>query len=151
MKDFRNIRTGNYCAIGSNCFLEKRVLEDQTLTFSPTDIPEGWTKTESSDKTKTTFRITELDPKKDGETLIYYVTEEEITGYITTYRSRNGDPLMNVNKAINGQSIVNTEEGGAELPHTGGPGTGIFTFLGILFIAAAGILFLRRQRNELPG
>ena len=41
--------------------------------------------------------------------------------------------------------VSNTQ--GAELPHTGGPGTTIFTTLGMILIATAGILLLRRKRK----
>jgi LPXTG-motif cell wall-anchored protein len=35
---------------------------------------------------------------------------------------------------------------GASLPHTGGHGTRIFTILGAILIAGAGLLLLRRRR-----
>ena len=37
---------------------------------------------------------------------------------------------------------------GAELPHTGGSGTMIYTIIGTALIAIAGILLVRRKRNE---
>jgi len=42
-------------------------------------------------------------------------------------------------------SVGNTP--GAELPHTGGPGTGLFTLLGILFmaLAGAGMIVMKKQ------
>lgn len=38
-----------------------------------------------------------------------------------------------------------TNNPGVELPYTGGPGTGIFTILGLILIAGAGLLLLRRR------
>ena len=46
-------------------------------------------------------------------------------------------------------TVPNTS--GAELPHTGGPGTTIFTTLGMILIATAGILLLRRKRKGVMG
>ena len=38
-------------------------------------------------------------------------------------------------------------EPGAALPSTGGPGTRLFTILGLVLIAGAGVLLLRRRRT----
>jgi LPXTG-motif cell wall-anchored protein len=41
-------------------------------------------------------------------------------------------------------TVVNDE--GVALPHTGGPGTGLFTVFGWILTAGAGLLLWRRQR-----
>jgi len=47
----------------------------------------------------------------------------------------------------NGLSISVKNEPGAALPNTGGPGTRLFTILGLILIAGAGLLLLRRRRT----
>ncbi|MBQ9662331.1 MAG: LPXTG cell wall anchor domain-containing protein [Oscillospiraceae bacterium] len=49
-------------------------------------------------------------------------------------------------KATDGQQIINTPEGGYELPSTGGHGTRFFTILGSILILGAGVLLWRRRR-----
>ena len=43
-------------------------------------------------------------------------------------------------------SIRNTT--GVELPSTGGPGTGLFKYLGSILIAGAGLLLWKRRKNR---
>jgi LPXTG-motif cell wall-anchored protein len=50
-----------------------------------------------------------------------------------------------VTKIQSGGSIENAVAG-YELPSTGGPGTYLFTFLGTILIAGAGLLLWRRRR-----
>ena len=47
----------------------EKALADQTLTFSPTSVPEGWTVTADSTNKKYTFKTTGLAAKKDGKEL----------------------------------------------------------------------------------
>ena len=49
-------------------------------------------------------------------------------------------------RAVDGKAIINTLEGGYELPSTGGPGTRIFTILGSVLILGAGVLLWGRRR-----
>ena len=105
-----------------------------------------------------TFRIEHL-PYKDGDEKIfsYYVTEEALGGYITSYafKANETDPDLTIkvstenpektNRALNGQYIINKQPGAA-LPNTGGPGTRLFTILGSILILGAGVLLWRRRR-----
>ena len=56
----------------------------------------------------------------------------------------SADGKIKFNQAGIEITIVNTP--GAELPHTGGPGTIVFTTLGSILIAGAGLLLWRRRR-----
>ena len=105
-----------------------------------------------------TFRIEHL-PYKDGDEKIfsYYVTEEALGGYITSYafKANETDPDLTIkvsienpektNRALNGQYIINKQPGAA-LPNTGGPGTRLFTILGLTLALGAGVLLWRRRR-----
>ena len=89
----------------------------------------------------------------DNETgeYTYFVTEETMIGYKTSYLnpSPSGDnPSQDY--AINGGKIINTPEGGYELPQTGGIGTTLFTALGGLMTVTAGaILTMHRRKRKL--
>ena len=134
---------------------KEKALEDQTLTFSPETWPNGWTKETSADGKKTTFKISGLAAKDaDGKELTYYVVEETVEGYNepiyafdtngTITIEPDSDPTKD--KAVNRDYIINTPEGGYELPQTGGPGTRLFTILGSILILGAGVLLWRRRR-----
>jgi LPXTG-motif cell wall-anchored protein len=90
----------------------------------------------------------------------YYVTETQIDGYkepeygIRTNHTGNWNftttdsnevPLA---YAADGQYIINRPNDSYALPSTGGIGTGIYTAIGMLLIGFAGVLLLRRKRNE---
>ena len=79
------------------------------------------------------------------------MTETQVDGYkAPSYATSEGNGLVftgsDVPKAIKGQQIINTPEGGYELPSTGGPGTRLFTFLGSILILLSGTLLWRRRR-----
>lgn len=138
---------------------KEKVFEDQTLTFSPTgNLPEGWERTTNEDGKKTTFKITGLAAKdEDGNELKYYVVETKVDGYNDpgyafdtdgTIRIKpDSDPTKNI--AVNGNYIINTPEGGYELPSTGGPGTNMLTLFGLMLasLAGAGLAMRRRRKN----
>ena len=60
----------------------------------------------------------------------------------------NADPENNIegSEAQNAKFTIKNEPGAA-LPHTGGPGTGIFTILGSLLMVGAGLLLWRKRRT----
>jgi LPXTG-motif cell wall-anchored protein len=51
-----------------------------------------------------------------------------------------------VNKATDGQQVINKPEDAVELPHTGGIGTVIFYVLGSILVIGGGIYFISRRR-----
>ena len=124
------------------------VLDDQTLTFSATDVPDNWSKNVSADSKKTTFKTSGLVAIKDGDTLTYYVKETQVEGYkAPSYADQDGNPLINVDKALNGQQIINAPEDGIEFPSTGGPGTVLIKLLGatVMFAVIATLIERKRQ------
>lgn len=54
--------------------------------------------------------------------------------------------MASVNSSADNSFYIQNERG-AELPSTGGPGTRLFTILGLILIAGAGLLLLRRRRT----
>ena len=81
-------------------------------------------------------------------------------GYISTFRyiqftidnrkmknvtTDNGDVSM-LDTTANNVDLKITNISGAELPHTGGPGTRLFTILGSIMIAGAGLMLWRKRR-----
>ena len=83
--------------------------------------------------------------------------ETQVSGYkAPSYQTETGNGLIfnqgETPRAINGQIVVNTPEGGYELPSTGGIGTTLFTALGGLMTARAGTIltmksYRRRKQN----
>ena len=154
--------TGATITVTMNAFTDSAtqtaVLQDQTLTFSPTNVPQGWTV--SQHENMTTFKVEGLTKySNDGKELTYYVVEAQVDGYkAPSYATSEGNSLVftgsDVPKAINGQQIINTPEEGYELPSTGGPGTLLYSMLGMMLIALAGtayMILLRRRRASLKG
>ena len=122
----------------------------ETHAFSRTSVlPDKWERDISSENT-TVFRRKELDVvNSNGEKLKYYVIETRVTGWKEPlYKGTDG---IDIPRGSDGAIIVNKSEDSYELPHTGGPGTAIFTFLGTILIATAGMLLLRRNRKGVMG
>jgi len=84
--------------------------------------------------------------------LIYAVEEDQVAGYLTPgYTDADGElPAVPVNNtcAKNGMRIVNAQEGGVELPNTGGPGILGFTVLGASLCLSAGALTVKIRRKD---
>ncbi len=134
----------------TNSSTQEAVLEDQTLTFSPTSLPDGWTVVTSTDGKKTTYKVNDLPAvTAAGDTLTYYVVETQVTGYKEpSYADKDGHGLINVGKATNGQHIINALEDGIELPSTGGPGTLPYTLGGLMLIIASALMYGFRVRRR---
>lgn len=100
----------------------------------------------------TAFKIKNL-PRFASDTdltpLIYAVEEDQVAGYLTPgYTDADGElPAVPVNNtcAKDGMRIVNAQEGGVELPNTGGPGTLGFTVLGTSLCLSAGALTVKNE------
>ncbi len=108
-----------------------------------------------TDKTETTFTglpggiylLTETDPPAGCVILtkdIYFMVEN---GAVTlTDQDGNARTYSGVSLEDDGTTIVVQNPHGGALPHTGGPGTGIFTILGSVLTAGAGWLLWRRRK-----
>lgn len=113
----------------------------------PADAPK--LKVESIENNNYKFTLDNL-PKTDSSHNDYTYTISE-TGYPGGYQppayfDSSGEPVARgVTKIQSGGSIENAVAG-YELPSTGGPGTYLFTFLGTILIAGAGLLLWRRRR-----
>jgi len=149
--------TGATITVTMNAYTDtsQKAIDDVQVTLSAGGSAPGvtpaWTATTSAEGTVTTFKVEGLPKYKDGKELTYYVTETPVDGYkVPYYATSEGNGLVftgsDVPKATDGQQIINTPEGGYELPSTGGPGTKLFTILGSVLILAAGVLLLRRRR-----
>ena len=151
--------TGATITVTLNAYTDtsQKAIDDVQVTLSAEGSAAGvtpaWTATISTDGKKTTFKVEGLAKySSDGKELHYYVTETQVDGYkAPAYATSEGSGLVftgsdDVPKAINGQQIINTPEGGYELPSTGGPGTRLFTILGSILILGAGVLLWRRRR-----
>jgi LPXTG-motif cell wall-anchored protein len=94
----------------------------------------------------------------DGTEWVYYVVEDEVPLYVTSYgAATTGDSgtsysaTPGASDAKNGGVIVNQTFGGYELPHTGGVGTAMFTTVGSMLLLGAALalhLLQRRRRKE---
>ena len=104
--------------------------------------------TTEGDKKKYTFKIENLaySSETDGK-YTYYVeeTNPQLTGYLAPSYTNTSAPT-GTTVAYDGGTIINKQEGGYVLPSTGGPGTRLFTILGSILIAGAGLLLWRRRR-----
>lgn len=124
------------------------VFEDQTLEFSPTNVPSEWKMTTDEEGKITSFSIGGLQARDDnGNKLNYYVKEQQVEGFGTPeYATSEGEIIPLANKAIDGQQVINKPEDAVELPHTGGIGTTIFYILGSILVIGGGIYFTSRRR-----
>ena len=99
-------------------------------------------------KKKYNFKIEELAyfSETDGQ-YTYYAeeTNSQLAGYLEPSYWNTSAPT-GCTAAYDKGIIINKQEGGYELPSTGGPGTRIFTILGIILILGAGALLWRRLR-----
>ena len=94
------------------------------------------------------FTIEGLDyGNENNEKYTYTVTEtnDQLEGYIAPTYSNTSAPT-GATVAYDKGTIIN-QQPGVELPSTGGPGTRLFTILGLVLIAGAGVLLLRRRRT----
>ena len=91
----------------------------------------------------------------DGTTYSYFVTETKVNGYKNPlYGDSNGTVNVKAENASDGGCIVNKPDDSVELPSTGGPGTLIYSMLGMMLIAFAGtayMILLRRRKASLKG
>lgn len=172
-KIWKNIRnqsttwpTGATITVTMNAYTDtsQKAIDDVQVTLSADGSAAGvtpaWTATTSAEGTVTTFKVEGLQKYKDGKELHYYVIETQVDGYkAPSYATSEGHGLVfkdsDVPKATNGLQIINTPEGGYELPSTGGPGTLPLAGAGALLLLLAGTALTVRklliQRNTGKG
>lgn len=158
--------TGATITVTMNAYTDtsQKAIDDVQVTLSAdgsvAGVTPAWTATTSAEGTVTTFKVEGLPKYKDGKELTYYVTETQVDGYkAPSYATSEGNSLVftgsDVPKAINGQQIINTPEGGYELPSTGGHGTLPLAGAGALLLLLAGTALTVRklliQRNTGKG
>lgn len=96
---------------------------------------------------------------ENGELYTYYVAENYIGGYSTSYNAeRETIPeaglaaVVPLDDVINGEStqtkVIVTNTAGGELPHTGGAGTLWFTFGGLALLMMAIYMFINPRRRR---
>ena len=96
-------------------------------------------------------------PKVNGSGVqyAYYAVEEKVTGYKDPlYGDSNGTVAVNARYVSDGGAIINKPDDSVTLPDTGGPGTLLYSMLGVMLIAFAGtayMILLRRRRASLKG
>ena len=104
--------------------------------------------TTEAGKKKYNFKIEELAYSSETDGQYTYYAEEtnlQLAGYLAPSYWNTSAPT-GCTAAYDKGIIINKQEGGYELPHTGGPGTRIFTILGSILILGAGALLWRRLR-----
>ena len=97
---------------------------------------------------KYNFKIEKLAYSSETDGQYTYYAEEtnlQLAGYLEPSYWNTSAPT-GCTAAYDKGIIINKQEGGYELPHTGGPGTRIFTILGSILILGAGALLWRRLR-----
>jgi LPXTG-motif cell wall-anchored protein len=106
--------------------------------------------TTEGDKKKYTFKIENLaySSETDGK-YTYYVeeTNSQLTGYLAPSYTNTSAPT-GAEAAFDHGTIVNQQEGGYELPSTGGTGTTWIYILGTLILTFAGITLAVRLRGR---
>ena len=148
---------GATITVTMNAYTEtsQKAIDDVQVTLSSegsaTGVTPAWTATPNADGTVTSFKVEGLPKYQDGKELHYYVIETQVDGYkAPSYATSEGNSLIftgsDVPKATDGQQIINTPEESYELPYTGGPGTRIYTVLGIILILGAGAMLWRRWK-----
>lgn len=78
----------------------------------------------------------------------YFVkeTNPQLEGYLAPHYTNTSAPT-GAEAAFEDGTIINRHEGAIELPSTGGRGTRLFTILGMMLIAGAGLLLFGRRRT----
>ena len=141
--------TGAVITVTFNAYTDSEtqtpVFSDQDLTFSQTELPEGWTAEISEDGKRTVFKTSGLPAAKDGLASTYYVVEERVEGYkAPIYADESGNSFIDAGKALNRNQIINIPESGVELPSTGSGGVLAFTIAGAVFAITSGAVLTNR-------
>ena len=113
-------------------------LESGYYEITETDPPAGYILTgESSFYIQVDGKTISLLNKADGKAPNEWTTAQT-SGNVKTFTA---------NTSAGAADATVENEPGSELPMTGGPGTRIFTILGALLVAFAGVMLVRRRRT----
>ena len=130
----------------------KTVTTDENGSASFTDLSEGYYRIEETDTPDGYLIVGEstfyIKVTADGVRLLTKGTGKPSTWADDATSYGNVIRFTAASEDSNARAVVENTPG-AELPHTGGSGTMIYTVIGTILIAAAGILLLRRKRNEM--
>ena len=107
---------------GDALIYENNAMPPGTVTLTETSQPEGYLPLEGP-------AVVQIQVKETGITVTAAINGTEIS---YPYIERDKDTGVWTVRILNSS--------GVELPHTGGPGTGIFTLSGLLLLAAAGVM-----------
>ena len=154
-----------------NNFVLKYTISKSEDTFTATSdtteskLPNGegnltdLTLTGSSTDNVFNFNLPEESLRKyndDGTEWVYYVVEDEVPLYVTSYGTATTSESTTAYSITNGASdakdggvIVNQTFGGYELPSTGGMGTNLLYLIGsmLIMLASAGFILLQRKKR----
>ena len=129
-------------------------IDDYEVTY-PATAGAAYTaelKTETiGEKTYKSYEITFSKLSADYDS--FYVKEKGLDAYFTTYGTSAQEATTGQMSAGEGEYIINSLVT-VELPSTGGPGTLLYSMLGMMLIAFAGtayMILLRRRRASLKG
>jgi LPXTG-motif cell wall-anchored protein len=129
-------------------------IADYNLTFpAPNDAPYTVELKEETIDGKTYNSYEFTISKISGDYDSFYVKEKGLNGYFTTYGKENPTAVNGKVSAEEGEYVTNSLIV-VKLPDTGGPGTLIYSMLGMMLIAFAGtayMILLRRRRASLKG
>ena len=104
-----------------------------------TEFPKGYITTDQ----KPIFQVRPNPDTHLREAVLVHISGENMGEPIDGNRIENLAKIENVDESA---AVTFGNTLGAALPHTGGPGTRLFTILGSILIAGAGLLLWRRRR-----
>ena len=105
-----------------------------------TEFPKGYITTDQ----KPIFQVRTNPDTHLREAVLVHISGENMGEPIDGNRIENLAKIENVDESA---AVTFGNTPGAALPHTGGPGTRLFTILGSILIAGAGLLLWRRRRT----
>lgn len=121
--------------------------ETVTIRENTFKVPAGGVKIKNITASKTGYKLIEVS-SPDG----YVIKQPEVAEFkswggdveITSDANFTDDLAITFDEELNVLTVPN--QAGVALPHTGGPGTRLFTIIGNILILGAGLLLWRRRR-----
>lgn len=126
------VKLGTY-ATGDNGTFTVEKIGNGTYSFVEVAAPDGYIL--GTDEPIVFWVNSEAEGDKAG----YMKPNDQVYSFVISEEPRTGQAIFTL-------TVVN--EKGKELPHTGGPGTGLYTLGGIMFLIASALLYGFRRRHE---